>query len=1272
MPADRDDIAYRRRWALVRIFPLIAMVGAQQAAFAATFKVTSTADTAGTTCGSVCTLRQAIGAANAAAGADTIAFNIIGTGLQTIAPSTALPTITSPVTIDGYTQSGSSPNTTAVGTNAVLEIELTGAHLSAGASGLTLGATSSPSTIRGLVINRFRNISGSGGNGIRFLDLANAGGAVKGCFIGTNAAGTTASRNDLGGVLLFASYTGVTIGGTALADRNLISGNSGDGIDLLSTDNFVQGNLIGVAADGSSLLGNASGVLSAGNNNTIGGENGVELNVIAGNRETGVLVGGGATGVRIEGNTISANGLLGIDLSSAAVGTSDGVTPNDLGDADTGSNHLQNFPVLTIAELTAGQLSVTGGSLNSTANRTFRIELFTNVGADPSGFGEGQTLVAERNLTTDSGGKVLFNVLVGFAPAVSSRQFITATATDLVTGDTSEFSAGVVVTTPTTVVNTNDSGQGSLRQAILTADTNAGADVIDFAIPGAGVHTIHLLTELPTITDTVTIDGYTQAGASPNALDDGDDAVISIHLDGAGLTAGAAGFGVCAPNSLVKGVSITGFTEGVQFGIGAAGSSCAGGSSAAINSAVEGCYIGVLPDGVTPAPNSNGVHIAGNAMRVGGASSSQRNVISGNSFLGIFVGGGDVTSIDGNYIGTDASGQIARGNGGSGIKLTNSSSRAQVGVQARNRIAYNADIGILVSQSSSLNRIAANDIHDNGNLGIDLGSGGVTPNDLDDADNGPNNLQNFPEIIAVARTATGLSISGTLDRPATPSSLTYAIGVYANSACDPSGFGEGERFLGTFNFLSGDASVETFTNAPLATTAPLPVGTQITLTATDPTGNTSEFSHCAALDPGAQMFVVNSTLDADDGNCAQTIDGCTLREAINAANARAGGDTIAFNIPGGGVHIIAPTAPLPTITDAVTIDGYTQLGALPNSLAEGDNAKILIRIDGLSATGDASGLAICANGTALRGLSVTRFNQQAVEIGINSSGTVCGGGPIRGVHVDGNFVGLAPDGSAAGNNGVGILVSGSVAQVGGSLPSERNIVSANAGGILVNNPSAAGTMIAGNYIGTDPSGTVDRGNLTDGVVIEAAASGVIVGGAAPNRIAFNRNGVQVCTFAKANTFFGNDVFANDVLAIDLVAVSCVPDGPTANDANDGDSGGNDLQNFPVLVSATQEGPNMHLIGSLDVPAGNTSPSYALAFYANATCAAGARGQGEIYLGYANVNLSGSQQEFVLDLPGTAPIGSKVAATATSASGTSEFSTCVTLTGGNLIFADGFE
>src|SRR5205807_1501123 len=108
-------------------------------------------------------------------------------------------------------------------------------------------------------------------------------------------------------------------------------------------------------------------------------------------------------------------------------------------------------------------------------------------------------------------------------------RFISATATKLedtdlnpatpkVPTDTSEFSQDVCVVGPFTVTNTNDSGPGSLRQTILDTNANPGLDTISFCIIGAGVHTISPTSALPTITDTVVIDGYTQPGASPNTL----------------------------------------------------------------------------------------------------------------------------------------------------------------------------------------------------------------------------------------------------------------------------------------------------------------------------------------------------------------------------------------------------------------------------------------------------------------------------------------------------------------------------------------------------------------------------------------------------------------------------------------------------------------------------------------------------------------------------------------------------------------------------------
>ena len=80
----------------------------------------------------------------------------------------------------------------------------------------------------------------------------------------------------------------------------------------------------------------------------------------------------------------------------------------------------------------------------------------------------------------------------------------------------------------------------------------------------------------------------------------------------------------------------------------------------------------------------------------------------------------------------------------------------------------------------------------------------------------------------------------------------------------------------------------------------------------------------------ATTFTVNSTNDVDDGTCDATH--CSLREAINAANANSGTDTIAFNISGAGPHTIQPTSALPTITDPVVIDGYTQPGASPTQI----------------------------------------------------------------------------------------------------------------------------------------------------------------------------------------------------------------------------------------------------------------------------------------------------------------------------------------------------
>ena len=569
----------------------------------------------------VLSLREAILFANSNPGIDTITFNIPGAGLQTIAPTSPLPTITDGVVIDGYSQAGASRNMNGpgLGNNAVLKILLTGASAPTDTTGLLI--TAANSSVTGLVIAGFNNGSpagialtgagatgaliegnfigtdssgtgssanytgirisaGASGNIIRgnvisgnshdgidiFGDAVNAtnNNVVAGNLIGTNAAGTAAMPNQVDGIEVFNNANSNTIGGPAAADRNILSGNgsdgmdmfgngtgaltvnndliqgnyfglnvmgnaaipgvksNGDGIDLFqnaranrlignvfsgsrsdgvdlfnATDTVIQGNFFGTNATGTAAVPNGGdglalfGILV---NTTVGGANAGEGNVFSGNGGIGLSVSGlnvngmailgniigadatgrsalgnGRDGVRIRdaagisvggiaagqgnliafnagngvtlsgdisvpirGNSIYANTGLGIDLGSS------GVTSNDVGDGDVGTNGLQNFPVLSLDGTGGTSISA---SVNSTPNASFTIDFYASFAADPSGFGEGQFYVGSTDVTTDASGNVtaIFSTGTPLPPST-----LTATATDAA-GNTSEFSAALLI-----------------------------------------------------------------------------------------------------------------------------------------------------------------------------------------------------------------------------------------------------------------------------------------------------------------------------------------------------------------------------------------------------------------------------------------------------------------------------------------------------------------------------------------------------------------------------------------------------------------------------------------------------------------------------------------------------------------------------------------------------------------------------------------------------------------------------------------------------------
>jgi hypothetical protein len=368
-----------------------------------------------------CSLRDAINFANAGTGA-TIQFAISGGGLHSIALASPLPAIMQPVTIDGYTQSGSSVNTKGpgLGLNTVLTIELDGTSAGPGASCLTISADNT--TIRGLVINRCssydvtittgtnnkvqgcflgskadgtadypgmdgwgivinagtndviggttpdaRNlIKGGGFRGIEVGDNSNSGLLIQGNLICTNAAGTAPLGTTSGRGISFRSITNSTIGGTTAAAGNVISGCGTSSIALgndlggsTATNNFVLGNYIGTDVTGKVAIGSSSyGVEAYNINNTIGGSAAGAGNVISGNTYDGVLISAG-TGTVVKGNFIGTDSTATLDLGNGQSGVDIQGSGAVIGGTGAGEANVIAF---NGGHFTAGGVIMFGGS----------------------------------------------------------------------------------------------------------------------------------------------------------------------------------------------------------------------------------------------------------------------------------------------------------------------------------------------------------------------------------------------------------------------------------------------------------------------------------------------------------------------------------------------------------------------------------------------------------------------------------------------------------------------------------------------------------------------------------------------------------------------------------------------------------------------------------------------------------------------------------------------------------------------------------------------
>jgi hypothetical protein len=1091
------------------------------------FTVTTTADAGA---GS---LRQAIVDANAAAnsgGPDVIAFNI-ATGPYVITPTSPLPDIIEAVVVDGYSQAGASVNNLAAGTNANLVIQLSG-DLVNGGNGLVL-AGSGGSTVTGLAIVGFGD--GSAGNGSAIV-LKSGGNKVAGNFLGTNTSGAFEGNANAGvavGEIGFSGplFAGNVIGGTANGDRNLITASKyGVLLGSQSLNTSIVGNLIGTNASGTgAVANNLAGVWDAGGSGTIIGDGSVAGgNVISGNTNAGIVVGNspgiqirgnfigtnaagngalgnlgvgiivnnGGSGGLIEGNVVAANGAGGIQLGSP------------LGDGDAfGYNIRANFIGTNVSNAQLGNSGagiaiysqssnhVIGGTLGGQGNT-----IAYNVGAGIESRGEGSNNRFQGNsIRSNIGG-------LGIDLANSVEHRFGVTLNDPLDADN-------VTNWPTiqTFVNT---GAAVTLDGVLDAKPNRTYRLEFFAMApnqidpsGFGGGAVFLGFR------DVTTSGIGQGVFTFSEP-------FSLPADTAfSATATPLGNGSTSEFGPVVGVSTSySWTGAVSGDWAVPGNWTPNGVPGALDSATVAMGSPVISGPVSV------VNFTFSGGTMSGA--SELNVRGAFNWTGGTWAGGDL------YVSTGASGNIGSGTAAlvwSGGKFSNygATTIASLGLNVNQGTIVNAvkdsvltlnagftdpDGSVTPTSASNLGSIIK---QGTGTFGFDGGIPLANQGTIR-ATAGTLRLSGFSqtgdglvELLGGAIDSTGpLSLNGgqlagagtiTGDVSATgatiyvggknaPGILTvtgnFSIGSAGRLVIDLAGPTPGTGYDQLS--VSGSATLGGTVESVLLPALNLQGATAFTFINAASIGNTFTGQSGSPVLPlqytgtqarfNVQGYTVTTTADSGAGS---------LRQAITDANAAAGLDLILFNIAGAGVKTIAPATPLPTITDSVFLDGYSQPGALLNTSSGSDyNGVPLIEIQGLNLSAASStGLSLAGSGgSTVRGLILNEFMQSAIAISSGNNSIV------------GNWVGLRSNGVDGNLTGDGISIqSGSMNRVGAMPDGDRNIISANNVGIRVANASMFTVennwfgLVGGNVALVNPF----AGNGTSAIVVENTSGGQI-------------------------------------------------------------------------------------------------------------------------------------------------------------------------------------
>ena len=670
------------RW--ISIIALAAAVAvtpmASTTAWAATFTVSKVTDTDDGTCDADCSLREAIDAANANAGPDVIEFSIPGAGVQTLVVQLGpLPTISEPVLVDGLSQSDAGCETWPP----TLRIELDGSALGGFEDGLRFVDGSDGSEVRGLAITDFTNF----GLNLR-SDTSNI--SVFCNYLGVDPDGITGAGNGLG---IFADGSSHQIGGSAAGQRNLMSSNISTGITNFGSNVVIEGNYIGVDATGNAALANNRGILLSDSGSRIGGTTAGAGNLISGNTSHGLVVDGADT--TIVGNIIGSNfngtsALLGnggwgilvtnaagtVQIGGSAAGARNLVTGNGNG-ALSATNGMDG----PASEATTIEGNFFGTNLAGTATLGGGLIVIEGEGHVIGGDDPMAGNVTHEIRLEGSFNRVLGNYICwavdGVTPLDGCDQGVTVLEADNEIGG----STGNLIRGVTTAITGTDAGAGtSISNNVIGLDiTGAPAPVG----PVSGIYTERLdfliLQEPSLIVDNVI--SNCGVGISIN------DSPANIYgnrigTDLAGLAAIPNQQGIVYTHSVINigsGTPGEGNLISGNAGPGIVGQNYLDGMAGATAVSIEGNLIGTDATGLVALPNSDGIVLREpGAVRIGGATLAEGNVISGNLGAGISITDDCVAptadpsrdhTVVNNLIGVASDGLTPLGNGGIGIAL---------------------------------------------------------------------------------------------------------------------------------------------------------------------------------------------------------------------------------------------------------------------------------------------------------------------------------------------------------------------------------------------------------------------------------------------------------------------------------------------------------------------------------------------------------------------------------------------------------------------------